>query len=54
MCNIRMHWQKGETAGKSASIPDVKDRDDFYTTLNIFPHATEEAKLIPGEFCKDF
>ena len=52
VCNVLIHWQKGETVGKRAFIPDVKDCDDCYAILKIFSHATEEAKLITGKLCK--
>ena len=54
VCNVFVRWQKGEAAGKRAFIPDINDRDECYNALKIFSHAAEEAKLIPGEFCKEF
>lgn len=48
VCNVLLHWQKGEAAGKRAFIPDINDRDDCYAALKIFSHASEEAKL---SFC---
>ena len=48
VCNMLMHWQNGEAAGKMAFVPDVKDHDDYYATLKFFSYATEEEQLIPG------
>ena len=52
--NVLTQWNNGDTAGKRAFIPNIKDHDECYGALKIFPCEADEAKEIPEELCACF